>query len=44
MNPEPSYECVCCEKQHTNEFSLTCRDCDSERECGDLELPAECQD
>jgi hypothetical protein len=41
---EETYECVCCEKQHTNEFSLTCRVCDSERESGDLELPREYQD
>lgn len=38
-----TYKCVCCEKQHTNEFSLTCPECDSERESGDLELPDQYQ-
>ena len=38
------YECVCCDKTHTNEFSLTCEECDSERESGTLELPKEYRD
>ena len=29
------YECQSCGKQHTNEFSLSCPDCDSERESGE---------
>jgi hypothetical protein len=41
---QETYECVCCETRHTNEFSLTCSECDSERESGDLELPLEYQD
>lgn len=41
---EDTYECVCCEKQHTQEFSLTCPECDSERESGGLELPKEYRD
>ena len=37
--PEPvSYDCEACQKPHGNEWSLTCGDCDHERESGDLML------
>ena len=33
------YTCELCGAQHTNEFSLTCRLCDFERESGDAAIP-----
>ena len=38
---QETWTCVCCDKQHTNEFSLTCEDCDHKRESCGLELPKE---
>jgi len=32
------YTCENCGKSHTNEFSITCGNCDSLRESGDLEI------
>ncbi len=32
------YDCEACQKPHGNEWSLTCGDCDHERESGDLML------
>lgn len=30
------HQCTCCENFHENEFSLTCEECDSERESGNM--------
>ena len=32
------YDCEACQKPHGNEWSLTCGDCDQDRESGDLML------
>ena len=31
-----SYDCEICGRSHDNEFSLTCEECDIERESGDI--------
>lgn len=45
-NPKTSgcFWCTSCKKPHRNEFSLTCRECDAERESGDLTLEDECDE
>ena len=39
-----TYTCEWCEKKHMNEFSLTCDDCDSKRENGDIEECEWCEE
>ncbi len=38
-----TYTCEWCGKQHTQEFSRTCPDCDIERESGDVHECKECE-
>jgi hypothetical protein len=39
-----TYTCEHCHKEHSNEFSRTCKTCDQDRESGDLDLDAKLKD